>query len=222
VPDTVQLDRSAITVQGLPYLAIVALVALLTLPPAWRGLQPMDGWIMAAVFVAFYLQALLRGRGDGETVSWSRAEILWGLAGVAALGGGAWLAVLATDRITAAVGLSQLIGGLFISSTMSVAPEAIKTWILVKVGQATAGTTSVVADNVVTMTLGFLPLALVTTPIQDVAFYTGNLVAVGGFGLLFVLTTAWSRRRGGGTGRQVGLLAGAYALYVGWALWARL
>lgn len=222
IPDSVQLDRSAITVQGLPYLGIVALVALLTLPPGWRGLQPVDGWIMVAAFVAFYLQALLRGRRRGAAVDWSGAEIAWAVAGVLALGGGAWAAVTATDRLAEAIGLSQLIGGLFVSSTMSVAPEAIKTWILVKVGQATAGTTSVIADNAVTMTLGFLPLALISTPITDIVFYGGNLIAVGTFGVLFVVTTAWARRRGGGSGRQVGVLATAYGTYVIWVLMMRL
>lgn len=40
------VDRSAVTVQALPYLAILAVVAVLTLPVPGRGLQPIDGWIM--------------------------------------------------------------------------------------------------------------------------------------------------------------------------------
>lgn len=34
------------TVHALPYPGIIALVAALTLPALWRGLQPGDGYIM--------------------------------------------------------------------------------------------------------------------------------------------------------------------------------
>jgi cation:H+ antiporter len=42
----VAVDRGAVTVQALPYLGILAVFALLTLPAPWRGLQPIDGWIL--------------------------------------------------------------------------------------------------------------------------------------------------------------------------------
>jgi cation:H+ antiporter len=213
-PLRLHLERSAVTVQGLPYLVIVALVAVLTVPPAWRGLQPMDGWIMGGAFLAFYLQALLRGRGTGERASWTHKEILLALAGVVALGGGALVAVQATERLTEATGIPAVLGGLFFSATLSVAPEAIKTWVLIRIGQATAGTTSVIADNAVTMTLGFLPLALVSTAIQDFPLYAVNLTFVFIFGVLFTWVSARSARTGGVRGAHVGIIAGAYALYL--------
>ncbi len=41
-----RVQREAVTVLALPYLAILAIVAALTLPAPWRGLLPIDGWIM--------------------------------------------------------------------------------------------------------------------------------------------------------------------------------
>lgn len=209
-----QLEPEAATVQGLPYLGVVALVALLTLPAPWRGLQPVDGWIMLGAFVAFYAQALLRHRGRGERASWSRGEVALAVAGIAALGGGAWLAVTATENLTGILGISQMVGGLFIAATMSVAPEAIKTWVLIRVGQATAGTTSVIADNAVTMTLGFLPLALVTTPVEDVTLYALNLGAVFVFGALFTAVAWRAGHTGGVTRLQLAVVLATYAVYV--------
>lgn len=196
-PTTLQLERSAITVQALPYLGIVALVAFLTLPAAWRGLQPLDGWIMLGAFGVFYLQAIVRDRIKGEPVAWLTREIVLSVAGIVTLSGGAYVAVLATENLVRILAISQLIGGLFISSTMSVAPEALKTWILVKVAQTTAATTSVIADNAVTMTLGFLPLAIMTTDISDFQLYWINLLFAGLFGMLFAVVTLVTQRSGG-------------------------
>src|SRR5690606_6428959 len=43
-----QLRRHSIFVQALPYLGMILLVAVLTLPPAWAGLQPVDAVLLAA------------------------------------------------------------------------------------------------------------------------------------------------------------------------------
>ena len=43
---TPTVKPQAVPVQVLPYLGIVLLLALLTLPPAWAGLQPIDGIIL--------------------------------------------------------------------------------------------------------------------------------------------------------------------------------
>lgn len=68
------VDPGAVTVQALPYLGILVVVALLTLPEPWRGLQPIDGWILLIAYLAYLAQALLRGRKEGEQVEWSRRE----------------------------------------------------------------------------------------------------------------------------------------------------
>ena len=67
----VAVDKGALTVQALPYLAILAVFALLTLPAPWRGLQPIDGWLLLIAYLAYLLQALVRGREKGEEVEWS-------------------------------------------------------------------------------------------------------------------------------------------------------
>lgn len=122
-----EVDREAVTVQALPYLGILVLVAALTLPAPWRGLQPLDGWIMLAAYIAYLAQAILGGREKGESVEWKRREQLLAALGVIVLAGGAYFTVLATEKIVSALGMSKLIGGLFITGTMSALPEAFST-----------------------------------------------------------------------------------------------
>ena len=50
---TLEIRPEALTLQALPYLAVIALAALLTIPKPWRGLQPIDGWIMLAAYVIY-------------------------------------------------------------------------------------------------------------------------------------------------------------------------
>lgn len=169
------VQREALTVQALPYLAVIALAALLTLPKPWRGLQPIDGWIMVAAYLAYLAQAILRHRRSGEEVEWSKKQIILAVIGIALLALGAYFTVMATENIVSALGISRLIGGLFITSTMSIAPEVFSTWSLAKSGQVTAAATGVIADNTVTMTLAFFPLALVTLPIENFLLYSVNL-----------------------------------------------
>ena len=57
----IKVEPEAVTVQAIPYLGIIALLAVLTVPKAWRGLQPVDGWIMLGAYVVYLAQALLRG-----------------------------------------------------------------------------------------------------------------------------------------------------------------
>lgn len=53
-----KVDPTAVTVQAIPYLVIVAIVAILTVPKQWRGLQPVGGWIMLGVYLVYLAQAL--------------------------------------------------------------------------------------------------------------------------------------------------------------------
>jgi cation:H+ antiporter len=66
------LNKRSISVLSLPYLGIIALVALLTLPKAWRGLQPVDGWIMLAAYAVFLAHAIIKGRKKGKNVEWDK------------------------------------------------------------------------------------------------------------------------------------------------------
>ena len=106
-----RVEREAVTVQALPYLGILLLVALITLPAPWRGLQPIDGWIMLAAYVAYLTQAVVRGREEGERVEWTKREAWLAAAGVLVLALGAYFPVLATENIVSGLGISKLVGG---------------------------------------------------------------------------------------------------------------
>ena len=200
-------------VQALPYLAIIGLVALLTVPEPWRGLQPWDGVIMLAAYLLYFVNALLRGRSEGENTEWTRRETLLAVGGVASLVVGAYLTVFATERIVDSLGLSQIIGGLFITATLSVAPEVFATWSVAKSGQVTSATTSVIADNTATLTLAFFPLALAVTPIEDMQLYLANLSFVAIFAGLYAFFV-W-RGRGHSFARwEIGALVATYGVYL--------
>jgi cation:H+ antiporter len=136
-----RVKPEALTVQALPYVAIIALAALLTLPKPWRGLQPLDGWIMLAAYIAYGTQAVLRKRQEGQYVQWTKKEIYIAVLGALALATGAYFIVMATDNIVSTLGISRLIGGLFITSTLSIAPEVFATWSVARSGQVTTATT---------------------------------------------------------------------------------
>ncbi|MGB3614545.1 MAG: hypothetical protein WBA10_12200, partial [Elainellaceae cyanobacterium] len=70
-----RLKREALTVQAIPYLIVIAIAALLTLPPPWQGLQPIDGYIMVMVYAVYLAQAILRQRQDGQAVNWQQEEV---------------------------------------------------------------------------------------------------------------------------------------------------
>lgn len=53
---------AAAGVQAWPYLLVVLLLAALTLPPGWAGLQPVDAALLIAAWPAYFSRALLRPR----------------------------------------------------------------------------------------------------------------------------------------------------------------
>lgn len=208
------VQAEASTVQAIPYLLILALVALLTLPAGWRGLQPVDGWIMLGAYVAYVLHALLRGRQASQPVSWNMRELGLALAGVAALVVGAYFTVRSTEHLVVALGISEMVGGLFITATMSIVPEVFATWSVAKSGQVTSATTSVIADNTTTMTLAFLPLALASTGIQDMPLFLVNFAAVAVLGMAYAFFL-WSNRGDRGFDvREVVALNALYLVYM--------
>lgn len=173
-----RIKREAVTVLALPYITILVVVALLTLPPGWRGLQPIDGMIMGGAYLIFLGQAVVRGREEPTEVQWSRMELALAAAGLLALTLGAYGVVRATENIVAALGISNLIGGLFITALLAVTPEVFATWSVARSGQVTAGTASVIGDHTVTMTVAFVPLVLVTVPVQSFRLFWVNLLFV--------------------------------------------
>ncbi|WP_017730893.1 sodium:calcium antiporter [Nafulsella turpanensis] len=186
-----KVDPKAVTVQALPYLLIVALVAILTVPPQWRGLQPVDGWIMLGMYALYLSQALLRGRKEGEKVEWKKKEIWLAIAGIAVLALGAYFTVRATENIVDALGMSKIVGGLFITAPMAALPEVFATWNVAKSGQITSGVTSVIGDHAVTLTVAFFPLAMVTLPVNNFPLFVTVLSFVGLMGILYAAFIQW-------------------------------
>lgn len=173
-----RVKRDAVTILALPYLAVLALVAVLTIPASWRGLQPIDSWIMLAAYAVFLGQAVFRGRQESESVEWNRKELGLAALGIIAIILGGYGAVRATENIVATLGISRIVGGLFITGILAASPEVFATWSVVRSGQVTAGTTSVIGDNAVTMTVAFFPLGLVTVPVTDFQLFWVNLTFV--------------------------------------------
>lgn len=173
-----RVRRETVTVLTLPYFALLGLVALLTLPAAWRGLQPVDAALLLGGYVLYLAQALLRGRKQGEGVSWSRKEIGLALGGVLVLAGGAYFVVRASENLAAGLGLSEIVTGLFITAIATALPELFGAWSVARSGQVTAATSSVIGDHAVTMTVALVPLALVTVRIEDFQLFWVNLIFV--------------------------------------------
>ena len=211
----IRVDKSAVTVQALPYLGILAVVALLTAPKAWRGLQPIDGWIMLGVYIVYLTQALLRGRKEREEVEWERREVWMAIAGVAVLALGAYFTVRATENIVGALGMSRIVGGLFITAPMAALPEVFATWSVARSGQVTPAVTSVIGDHAVTMTVAFLPLALTTVLVEDPRLFFVNLAFVALVPALYAAFIWWGGKEKGFKRWQVGVLASTYLVYVG-------
>lgn len=211
-----RVKREALTIQALPYLGVIGIAALLTLPPQWRGLQPIDGYIMLGVYAIYLAQAIFRQREEQQTVQWSQKQIWIAIAGVLSLSFGAYLTVTATEQIVSILGISQLIGGLFITATLSIAPEVFATWSVARSGQVTAATTSVIADNTATMSLALVPLALAGTPIEDMPMFLTNLGFVALFGAVYAGFIYWGDHKGQYSfGRwEVAGLVGLYIIYV--------
>ena len=176
---TMRIERGSVTVVALPYLGMVALFAVLTAVPAWRGLQLIDGLILLVVYLVFLAQAVARGSGGGgQQVQWSRRKTLLALGGLAALAVGSIVIVRATQRIAGAIGIPPLVAGLFLTATMTALPAAFTTWAVTRSGQVTSGVSSPFGDNAVALTLGAVPLAVAGLQVQNYPVYLTVLVFV--------------------------------------------
>ena len=210
---TLVVDRQAVTVQALPYLGLVALFALLTLPEPWRGLQPLDAAFLGTGYLAYAAQALLRGRVEGEDIDWSKREVALATGGVAALAAGAYFTVRATENIVAGLGIASVVGGLFITAPMATLPEVFATWSVARSGQVTPAVTSVIGDHAVTLTLAFVPLALATLLVENPRLFTINVVGVALVAALYAGFVWWDGRERGFTRWQVATLAAVAPLW---------
>lgn len=209
-----RVKREAVFLLALPYVGILLLVAVLTLPPGWRGLQPLDGILMGIAYLVFLAQAVIRGRTESEDVQWKRKEFAFAGAGLLILAFGAYFTVRATENIVSALGISRLIGGLFITALMATTPEIFATWNVVRSGQVTAGTTSVLGDHAVTMTVAFIPLALVSVPVQNFQLYVVNIIFVTLMPVAYAVLIHIGSHEHGFERWEVGILDLLYILYV--------
>ena len=209
-----RVEKTAVSVQAIPYLAIIAVVAALTLPQSVRGLQPIDGLVMAIVYVAYLGQAVFRGRQQGREVQWTKQEMIRAIAGVVVLAIGAYFTVRATENIVGAIGISEIIGGLFITAPMAMLPELFATWSVTRSGQVTAATTSVIGDHAVTMTIAFVPLALATAPVNNLQLYSVNLAFVALMPALYAAFIHWGGGEHGFKLSQVIALDCVYLVYL--------
>lgn len=208
-----RVDRQAVTVQALPYLGLVALFAVLTLPAPWRGLQPLDAVLLGAGYLAYAAQALFRGREEGDEVEWSKKEVALAVGGVAALVAGAYFTVRATENIVSGLGIPTIVGGLFITAPMAALPEVFATWSVTRSGQVTPAVTSVIGDHAVTITLSFVPLALVTLPLENLRLFAINLAGVALVAALYAAFVWWGGREKGFARWQVLTLAAVAPLW---------
>jgi cation:H+ antiporter len=209
-----RIRREAVTVHALPYLAILGVLAVLTLPARWRGLQPVDGWILLGAYAAYLAQALLRGRETGEDVKWTRKEIGLAVGGVAVLAFGTYLTVMATEHLVSAIGIPDIVGGLFITAPMAAMPETFAAWSVTRSGQVTTATTAVVSDKVVTLSLALLPLALISAPITDFRLFWVSLAFVFLVPVAYAAFVHWGSEEHGFTLWQVVAFDAVYVAYV--------
>ena len=97
---------------------------------------------MLGVYGLYLTQAIVRNHKPGSAVQWPQQEVWMSVSGVLSLAIGAYLTVTATEQIVSILGISPLVGRLFITSTLSIAPEVFATWSIARSGQVTAATTS--------------------------------------------------------------------------------
>ncbi|WP_019505326.1 sodium:calcium antiporter [Pleurocapsa sp. PCC 7319] len=215
-----EVKTEALNVQAIPYILIIILAAILTVPAPWRGLQPIDGWIMLAAYFLYLAQAIFRERQSSKEVRWRKGEVIVALAGALGLAIAAYFIVTATERLVSLLNISQIIGGLFITSTLSIAPEVFATWNVAKSGQVTAATTSVIADNTATMTLALFPLALVGLQIQDLRLFVVNLVFVSLLAIAYAAFIRWGKQKNSFELWEVLTLIAIYLIYLALMIFA--
>lgn len=216
-----QVKEQAVWLQVLPYLLVVLLLAGLTLPPGWRGLQPVDGLILALACGAYLVRAL-KAPGERVVCDAPGRKVLAAVPGFAAIAAGALVAVLASRRVNEALGISDLVGGLFITGLLCALPESFSAWRLSRAGRATSAVSAAVADGIYSLTLAMLPLCLVGAAVGNVALYALNLGFLGvvlvGYMAMNSKVVAGEARASLLTPARVGLFAAGYCAYVAVAL----
>ncbi|MBL6081104.1 hypothetical protein JMJ56_24165 [Belnapia sp. T18] len=208
---------AAVPVQALPYLLVVLLLAGLTLPPGWAGLQPIDALLLLVAWGVYLARALLRPRraaepGPAAELPVSRAALL----GVPAIGLGALASVVAAQRLGQAFGASDLVVGLFVIGLLCALPESFAAWHLAREGKTTTAVSTAMADGIVSLTVAMVAPALAGATVGDVPLYLANLANLAFLGFVLVSYIALNHLRWGqelSLGR-VSIFVGGYAVYL--------
>jgi cation:H+ antiporter len=169
---------------------------------------------MLAVYLIYLTQAVLRGRQSGQQTQWGTDEIQSAVAGILALAIGAYFTVIATENIVSAIGISAIIGGLFITAPMAMLPEIFATWSIARGGQLTAASASVIGDHAVTLTVAFFPLALVTVPVNNFPLFIVNLTFVALVAAAYAFLIHWGTEEHGFKLWQILALDSIYLIYL--------
>jgi cation:H+ antiporter len=211
-PPPPRVQPEAVPVQVVPYLLVLVLLAGLTLPPAWSGLQPIDGVILAGAFAAYLVYVLRQARPEKREPS-APCDYRHALIGLPAIAAGALASVIAARRLTDAWGISDLVGGLFIIGLLCALPESFAAWRLARERKATTAVSGAVADGIVSLTLALLPPAMVGAAVGNLWIYGINLAFLFAALIAYLVLNHRSRGQELGVGR-VSLYVGGYGLYV--------
>ena len=209
----------AVSVQVLPYLGVVLLLGVLTLPPAWSGLQPIDAVILVAAWAAFFGHAVWRKAwrrpGAAAAPLKARRALLVGLPAVAL---GALASVYAAQKIGQALGWSDLAVGLFVIGFLCALPESYSAYRFAREGKPTLAVSAATADGVVSLTIALVPPAIVGTAVGNFGVYVAN---VGFLILVLSLYAILNQKRRGQelSARFVALFLGLYGGYLALMIW---
>jgi cation:H+ antiporter len=224
-PSTISQDGTptvkpqAVPVQVLPYLGIVLLLALLTLPPAWAGLQPIDGVILLLAWAAFFGRAVWRKPWRKQERSSAplaaRKAVLLGLPAVAL---GALASVYAAQKVGSALGWSDLVVGLFAIGFLCALPESYSAFRFARDGKPTLAVSGATADGIVSLSIALLPAAFIGATVGNYAVYVVNV------GFLIVVLSLYAifnhKRHGQELGPKfVALFLGLYGGYIALMVW---
>jgi cation:H+ antiporter len=204
-PPPPRVKPDAVPVQVVPYLVVLALLAALTLFPGHEGLQPIDGLVLMAAF-GVYMAYILRQRQPTREDRDAPGGYGRALVGVPAIGLGAVASVVGARHVTDALGISDLIGGLFVIGLLCALPESFAAWRLTREGRTTSAVSGAVADGIVSLTLALVPPALVGTTVGNGGIYALNLA------FLFLALVGYAVMNHRNRGQELGLVR--VALYV--------
>ena len=211
-PEPPRVQAKAVSVQVLPYLLVLLLLAVLTLTPGWEGLQPIDGLLLLGAYAAYFAHAWVRHPRPGAKTmppgALRRAAL-----GVPGITAGALVSVTAASRLGSELGLPDLATGLFVIGLLCALPESFAAWRLARQNRTTIAVSTAMGDGIVSLTVALFVPALVTTAIGNQDLYAINIVFLAATLLAYIGLN--HRRRGQELGLGfVGVFAAGYLAYL--------